>query len=54
MFFFPLAMLAGAEISPAMALSNLFWVTLGNLLGGAGGVALAYRYAYLGAKGGTR
>jgi formate/nitrite transporter FocA (FNT family) len=47
-------MLAGAEISAAMALSNLVWVTLGNLLGGAGGVALAYRYAYLGAKGGTR
>jgi formate/nitrite transporter FocA (FNT family) len=54
MLFFPLAMLAGTEISAAMALSNLFWVTLGNLLGGAGGVALAYRYAYLGAKGGTR
>ena len=41
-------------ILAALALGNLFWVTLGNLLGGAGGVALAYRYAYLGAKGGTR
>jgi formate/nitrite transporter FocA (FNT family) len=27
-------------------LGNLVWVTLGNIAGGAGGVALAYRYAY--------
>jgi formate/nitrite transporter len=54
MFFFPLAMLAGADIPVALALNNLVWVTLGNLLGGAGGVALAYRYAYLGAKGDPR
>jgi formate/nitrite transporter FocA (FNT family) len=54
MFFFPLGLLAGADIPVAVALSNLFWVTMGNLLGGAGGVALAYRYAYLGAKGDPR
>jgi len=51
MFFLPLGMLAGAEISASAALGNLFWVTLGNILGGAGGVAMAYRYAYLGGKG---
>ncbi len=27
-------------------LENLFFVTLGNILGGAGGVALAYHLAY--------
>lgn len=53
MFFFPLGWLAGAELSAAGVVGNLFWVTLGNVAGGAGGVALAYRYAYLGGKGGT-
>lgn len=52
MFFLPLGALAGAEIPPTAALASLFWVTLGNIAGGAGGVALAYRYAYLGGKGG--
>lgn len=51
MFFFPLAWLAGGDIPAGPALLALLWVTLGNILGGAGGVALAYRYAYLG---GTR
>ena len=51
MFFLPLAMLAGAEVPLTGALGNLVWVTLGNVLGGAGGVAMAYRYAYLGGKG---
>ena len=50
MFFLPLGWLAGAEIPITGALGNLFWVTLGNILGGAGGVALAYRYAYLGGQ----
>lgn len=54
MFFLPLGMLAGAEISASAALGNLFWVTLGNILGGAGGVAMAYRYAYLGGKGASQ
>ena len=34
----------------AAAVNALLWVTLGNIAGGAGGVALAYRYAYLGGK----
>ena len=51
MFLLPMGMLAGAEITMGAALANLFWVTLGNIAGGAGGVALAYRYAYLGGKG---
>ena len=51
MFFLPLGALAGAEIPLGAALGNLFWVTLGNVVGGAGGVALAYRYAYLCGKG---
>lgn len=51
MFFLPLGALAGADVSISGAIGNLFWVTLGNILGGAGGVALAYRYAYLGGKG---
>ncbi len=54
MFFLPLGLLAGAEISASAVLGNLVWVTLGNILGGAGGVAMAYRYAYLGGKGGPQ
>ena len=50
MFLIPLGMFSGAEVSVAAGLKNLFWVTLGNLAGGAGGVALAYRYAYMGGK----
>ena len=50
MFLIPLGYLAGADISAGPALAALFWVTLGNIIGGAGGVALAYRYAYLGKK----
>lgn len=50
MFLIPLGILAGADVSLTAGLTNLFWVTLGNLAGGAGGVALAYRYAYLGGK----
>lgn len=50
MFLLPLGMFAGADITVAAAAASLFWVTLGNIIGGAGGVALAYRFAY---KGGT-
>jgi formate/nitrite transporter len=46
MFIFPAGLVAGSEASLTGALGNLLWVTLGNILGGAGGVALAYRYAY--------
>lgn len=50
MFFFPLAIAAGAEIPAAAMASNLLWVTLGNIAGGAGGVALAYRFAFHGPR----
>lgn len=51
MYFFPQGWMAGSEVTLGDALTNLFWVTLGNILGGAGGVALAYRFAYLGQSG---
>jgi formate/nitrite transporter len=50
MFFLPLGILAGADVPLTAAASALAWVTLGNILGGAGGVALAYRFAYLGGR----
>jgi formate/nitrite transporter len=50
MYLFPQALAAGAGIAPGAILANLLWVTLGNILGGGGGVALAYRYAYLGRR----
>lgn len=37
---------AGAEVTPAGYLGNLVPVTIGNVIGGAGGVALTYRLAY--------
>lgn len=46
MFLLPAGIWAGAEVTAAGAAGNLLWVTLGNVIGGAGGVALAYRYAY--------
>lgn len=46
MFLFPAGIWAGAEVTAAGVAGNLFWVTLGNIAGGAGGVALAYRYAF--------
>ncbi len=48
MFLLPLGILAGADVSLAAAATSLVWVTLGNIVGGAGGVALAYRFAYKG------
>lgn len=48
MYFFPQGWMAGSEVTVSDAVANLIWVTLGNIVGGAGGVALAYRYAYLG------
>jgi formate/nitrite transporter len=50
MFLLPLGMLAGADVNLANAATALVWVTLGNVLGGAGGVALAYRFAYGGGR----
>lgn len=46
MFLFPAGLWAGAEAPVAGVVGNLLWVTLGNIVGGAGGVALAYRFAY--------
>lgn len=48
MYFFPQGWVAGSDVTVAEAVTNLVWVTLGNIVGGAGGVALAYRYAFLG------
>jgi formate/nitrite transporter FocA (FNT family) len=50
MYFFPQGWIVGASLTMGEAVANLFWVTFGNILGGAGGVALAYRFAYLGQK----
>lgn len=46
MFLFPAGLWAGSETPLVGIAGNLFWVTLGNIVGGAGGVALAYRYAF--------
>jgi formate/nitrite transporter FocA (FNT family) len=46
MFLLPFGMLAGASIGVGGIAVNLFWVTLGNLIGGAGGVALSYWAAH--------
>ena len=47
MYLLPAGILAGADIGGAAVARNLIWVSLGNIVGGAGGVALAYRYAFL-------
>ncbi len=46
MFFFPQGLAAGADIGLMPVLENLAIVTLANILGGAGGVAISYRLAY--------
>jgi formate/nitrite transporter FocA (FNT family) len=46
MFLFPAGLWAGADITAANVAGNLIWVSLGNIVGGAGGVALSYRYAF--------
>ena len=51
MYFFPQGWMAGSGVTITDALANLIWVTLGNIAGGAGGVALAYRFAYHGRSG---
>ena len=48
MYFFPQGWFAASGVTFIDALGNLIWVTFGNVVGGAGGVALAYRFAYLG------
>jgi formate/nitrite transporter len=46
MYLVPQGMLAGANVSLSAFGFNLLFVTAGNIAGGAGGVALAYRLAY--------
>ena len=46
LFFLPAGLLAGAEGGMRELVQNIFAVTLGNVIGGAGGVALAYWIAY--------
>lgn len=46
MYLIPQGMFAGAPVSIAAFLFNLLVVSAGNIVGGAGGVALAYRLAY--------
>lgn len=48
LYLIPAGLLAGAEGGAADIARNLIPVTLGNIAGGAGGVACAYRFAYLG------
>jgi formate/nitrite transporter len=47
MFLLPLAVVAGAAVSAADIAENLMITTIGNVLGGAGGVAVAYWACYL-------
>lgn len=46
MYLIPQGMVAGMTGGADGFATNLIFVTLGNILGGAGGVALAYRLAY--------
>lgn len=46
-YLIPVAMLSGAKIGVGAFLANLIPVTLGNILGGAGGVAGVYWMIYL-------
>lgn len=48
LYFFPQALAAGADLPASGIASNILWSTLGNVVGGGAGVALAYRFAYLG------
>ncbi len=54
MYFFPQGWAAGSDVSFGAATANLIYVTAGNILGGGGGVALAYRFAYLGPRAGMK
>ena len=46
MYLLPVGLLAGATGTAADALANIAIATIGNIIGGAGGVALAYRLAF--------
>jgi len=47
MYLIPIGMLAGAAFDLGGFARNLLWVSLGNIAGGAGGVALVYWTIYL-------
>jgi formate/nitrite transporter FocA (FNT family) len=47
MYLTPIGMLAGAGFDIGGFAHSLFWVMLGNIVGGAGGVALVYWTIYL-------
>jgi formate/nitrite transporter FocA (FNT family) len=47
MYLIPVGMMAEARFDIGGFAHNLFWVTLGNIVGGAGGVALVYWTIYL-------
>ena len=47
MYLIPVGMVAEAGFDIGGFAHNLFWVTLGNIVGGAGGVALVYWTIYL-------
>ncbi len=49
MFYYPMAIFAGGQISLFAYLFNLIFVILGNIIGGGIILALGYRYLYLGA-----
>jgi len=46
MYLIPQGMLAGAQVAAGEFVRNFLAVTIGNVVGGAGGVALVYRLAY--------
>jgi len=46
MYLIPQGMFSGAPVGFGSFMNNLLIVTAGNIVGGAGGVALAYRLAY--------
>ena len=50
MYLIPIGMLIGGEIDFAGFLGNLLWVSLGNIVGGAGEVAIVYWIIYLRAQ----
>jgi len=50
MFLLPVGLLAGAEGGLADVLHNIVPVTIGNIIGGAGGVGLAYWVCYGGMR----
>ena len=46
MYLIPAGLIAGADGSLGAAAANIAIATVGNIIGGAGGVALAYRHAF--------